>query len=445
MIPESIRTRALFPRSVLPAILPWLDDPQALVLIGSRQVGKTCLLYLLIQHLLAQEVPPTNLFYFDLEHLDHLNLLNDGPEALIQSLRLEGADFEERIYLFIDEIQYLNQPTQLLKLLVDHHPNVKIICTGSSTLDIRRKFKDALVGRKILFEVFSLSFEEFLQFKNQTTLHQVLESYKLSILLQEDQLPPSLPDLYIHPLQKLLDEYCRYGGYPAIALEANLEKKLILLNEIFSAYVHKDIASLFAIENTHAFNQLVQLLALEIGQLLNGNTLTTDLAISRPTLEKYLTILENTFIIKRVRPFFRRKKREVIKMPKLFFFDLGLRNLVVKQFGELGMRPDRGALIENFAFIHLYRGLRALDDLHFWRTKNGAEVNFIVQTGETLLPVEVKYQALKRMSVPTGMQSFLSIYPSAQAAVITRDAYGQKHHHNTKVIFLPAWLLGSFG
>jgi predicted AAA+ superfamily ATPase len=132
-------------------------------------------------------------------------------------------------------------------------------------------------------------------------------------------------------------------------------------------------------------------------------------------------------------------------MPKLFFLDLGLRNLVVKQFGELGMRPDRGALIENFAFIHLYRGLRVLDDLHFWRTKNGAEVDFIVQTGETLLPIEVKYQALKRMSVPTGMQSFLSIYPSAQAAVITRDAYGQKHHHNTKVIFLPAWLLGSFG
>ncbi len=178
MISESVRTRTLFPRSIVSSILPWLDDRQAIVLVGSRQVGKTCILYLLIQHLLAQGIHPNNLFYFDLEHLDHLNLLNSGPETLIQSLRLEGADVEKRIYLFIDEIQYLTHPTNLLKLMVDHHPNVKIICSGSSTLDIRRKFKDALVGRKILFEVFSLSFEEFLQFKNQTTLHQVLEHYK---------------------------------------------------------------------------------------------------------------------------------------------------------------------------------------------------------------------------------------------------------------------------
>ena len=367
MIADSIRTRPLFPRSVLPTIFPWLDAPQAIVLVDSRQVGKTCILYLLIQHLLAQRVHPRNLFYFDLEVLDHLNLLN------------------------------------------------------------------------------SLSFEEFLQFKHQTTSHQILEDYKLSGLLQEDQLPPSLPDLYSHPLQNFLDEYCRYGGYPAVVLEPDLEKKLMLLNEIYSTYVHRDLGSLFTIENLHAFNQLVQLLALEMGQLLNVNTLTTDLAISRPTLEKYLTILENTFIIRRVRPFFRRKKREVIKMPKLFFFDLGLRNLVVKQFGELGIRPDRGALMENFTFIHLYRGLRVLNELHFWRTKNGTEVDFVVQAGEDLLPIEVKYQGMTRIRVPPGMQSFLSVYPAAQAAVITKDAYGQKHRHNTRVIFLPAWLLGSLG
>lgn len=443
MIADSIRARTLFPRSVIPAILPWIDDRQAIVLVGSRQVGKTCILYLLIQHLLARGVHPNNLFYFDLEHLDHLNLLNSGPETLIQSFRLEGADLEQRVYLFIDEIQYLHHPTNLLKLMVDHHPNIKIICTGSSTLDIRRKFKDTLVGRKILFEIFSLSFEEFLQFRNQTTVHQVLESYKLSRLLQEEQWPPPVPDLYIHPLQNLLDEYCRYGGYPAVVLEPDLERKLILLNEIYSAYVHKDLSSLFTIENIHAFNQLVQLLALEMGNLLNLNTLTADLAISRPTLENYLTILEHTFIIKKLRPFFRRKKREVIKMPKLFFFDLGLRNLVVRQFGELGLRPDRGALVENFTFIHLYRGLPVLNTLHFWRTKNGTEVDFVVQAGEGILPIEVRYQAFSRISVPSGMQSFLAVYPAAQAAVITKDTYGQKNLHDTKVFFLPAWVLGS--
>ncbi len=447
MIPESIKAKELYPRAVVPHILQWLEDKQAIVLVGSRQVGKTSLLYLLIQYLLAQKINPNNVFYFDLENFDHLNLLERGPDALIQSLRLEGADFKERIYLLIDEIQYLTHPTNFLKLMVDHHPLVKIICTGSSSLSIRRKFKDSLVGRKVVFEIFSLSFEEFLQFNNQTNLLRVFEQYRLSVLLQEEKLPPVLPDGYIHSLQNQFEEYCRYGGYPAVVLEPNLEKKLSLLSEIHSAYVRKDLSSLFTIENINAFNQLTQLLALGMGNLVNLNTLTTDLGISRPTLENYLTILENTFIIKRLRPFFRRKKRELIKMPKVYFLDLGLRNLMIKQFGELNIRPDRGALVENFTFIHLYRELPVLNELNFWRTKNGTEVDFVLQTpttlGEQLLPIEVKYQTLKKPTLPSTLQSFLTAYPVTKAAVITKDCYGQSKSGDTRVLFLPAWLLGT--
>lgn len=316
-------------------------------------------------------------------------------------------------------------------------------------MGIRRKFKDSLVGRKVVFEIFSLSFEEFLQFKGQTNLLRVFEQYRLSVLLQEEKLPPALPDIYIHSLQNQFEEYCRYGGYPAVVLEPNLEKKLNLLSEIHSAYVRKDLSSLFTIENVNAFNQLTQLLALGMGNLLNLNTLTTNLGISRPTLENYLTILENTFIIKRLRPFFRRKKRELIKMPKVFFLDLGLRNLMVKQFGELNIRPDRGALVENFTFIHLYRELPVLNELNFWRTKNGTEVDFVLQTNpsttpeEQLLPIEVKYQGIKRATIPSALQSFLATYPVAQAAVITKDYYGQSKSGDTRVLFLPAWLLGT--
>ena len=446
MIPEIIKTKKLYPRTVVPDILQWMDDKQAIVLVGSRQVGKTSILYLLIQHLLSQNISPNNIFYFDLENFDHLNLLEKGPDVLIQSFRMEGADFKERIYLFIDEIQYFTHPTNFLKLMVDHHQEVKIICTGSSTLDIRRKFTDSLVGRKIVFEIFSLSFEEFLKFKEKTNLLRILEQYKFSALLHEDRLPPTLPDLYIHPLQNHFDEYCRYGGYPAVVLEQNLEKKLSLLAEIYSAYVRKDLSSLFTIENINAFNQLTQLLALGMGNLLNLNTLTTDLSISRPTLENYLTILENTFIIKRLPPFFRRKKREVIKMPKIFFLDLGLRNFMVKQFGELGIRPDRGSLVENFAFIHLYRQLSITNELNFWRTKTGTEVDFILQSDmpeSPLLPLEVKYQAINRSTLPTGLKSFLTAYPSARAAVITKEDYGEIKFQNTRVFFHPVWLLGT--
>lgn len=443
MIPDSIRHIELFPRSVIQRILRWLDDKQAIVLVGSRQVGKTSILYLLIQYLLTRSPNTKNIFYFDLENFDHLNLLERGPEVLIQSLRLEGSNFNQRIFLFIDEIQYLSHPTNFLKLMVDHHPQIKIICTGSSTLDIRRKFKDSLVGRKVVFEIFSLSFEEFLQFKNQTNLLRVLEQYQLSTLLQEATLPPAPPDIYTHPLKIYFEEYCNYGGYPAVVLETSTEKKLKLLNEIYTAYVRKDLSSLFTIENINAFNQLSQLLALGIGNLLNVNTLTTDLRISRPTLENYLMILENTFIIKRLQPFFRRKKREVIKMPKIFFLDLGLRNLMVKQFGELNLRPDKGALVENFTFLHLYRELPVLNELNFWRTKSGTEVDFVLQTEGSLLPIEVKYKAISQPTLPSGLNSFISAYPVTQATTITKDYYTQIKRNKTRMLFLPVWLLGT--
>jgi len=250
--------------------------------------------------------------------------------------------------------------------------------------------------------------------------------------------------MYKKTLRDRLDEYCRYGGYPGVVLEPVIDKKLILLAEIHSSYVRKDLSSLFTIENIHAFNQLIQLLALGTGNLLNVNTLTCDLEISRPTLLNYLTILENTFIIKRLPPYFQRKKREVIKMPKVFFLDLGLRNLVVKQFNELTLRPDIGALIENFSFIHLYRDRSPLNELYFWRTKQGSEVDFILQTQNDLIPIEVKHKAMSRNTPPpAGLKSFLTAYTTTNAAVITRDHFGQSNYEKTRIVFLPAWLLST--
>lgn len=448
MIPESIKRKNLYQREIVPRVLQWLDDKQATVLLGSRQVGKTSILYLLIQHLLEIGKNPNNLFYLDLENFDQLNLVEEGPESLIRSLRLEGADFSERVYLFIDEIQYLTHPTNFLKLLVDHHSQIKIICTGSSSLEIRRKFKDSLAGRKVVFEILGLSFSEFLRFREEVTLLHIAEQFRYKNLLSSKKQSNVLPETYIHQFQDHFDEYCRYGGYPAITLEPNREKKLNQLNEIYSSYIRKDISSLFSIENIRAFNQLSQLLALGIGNLLNLNTLTADLGISRPTLETYLTILENTFIIKRLPPFFSRKKREVIKMPKLFFLDSGLRNIIIKQFGEMNLRPDRGSLAENYIFSHLYRNLSVLHTLNFWRTKNGMEVDFVLQLepgdkGEKqILPIEVKYQTMKRPVFPAGLKSFLTFYPANKAVVVTKDFYAIHRYSQTTILFIPAYFMG---
>ncbi len=287
----------LYPRHLVSKISEWLESDHILLITGSRQVGKTSLLFLLIQQLIGKGFPRQHIYYFDLEDFDLLEICNQGPKRFEQYLRNLGEDFEGRCYVFIDEIQYLNEPTNFLKLLHDHYRNIKIICTGSSTMDIQRKFEDSLVGRKLVFELSSLSFEEFLLFKQQEPLLNILQKYNLADLKMGRELEDLLP-IFAKDFELYFDEYLRFGGYPAGALEQHYERKMVLLNEIYQTYVRKDINQLFTIENVSAFNNLVRLLGFQIGQLVNLNELATSTSSGWRTIENYLFILENTFIIK---------------------------------------------------------------------------------------------------------------------------------------------------
>ena len=147
----------IYERKIIKDIEKYLDLKEVLVIYGSRQVGKTTFLRYLMQHNLKQK----NVFYFDLERIDLLELCNQGPEAVYQYLLSKGA--KEKIYLIIDEIQYLDNPTNFIKLIHDHYHQIKLIVSGSSTFEIKKKFKDSLVGRIVCFEMYPLSFEEFFE------------------------------------------------------------------------------------------------------------------------------------------------------------------------------------------------------------------------------------------------------------------------------------------
>jgi predicted AAA+ superfamily ATPase len=188
-------------------------------------------------------------------------------------------------------------------------------------------------------------------------------------------------------------------------------------------------------------------MALQIGNLVNLHEVTTGLSISRPTVEKYLFVLENTFILKRVPPFFVNKRKEVVKMPKVYYHDTGMLNQVIRNFQTLSTRPDAGALIESSVFRSLNIGLSLTDELKFWRMKNGSEVDFIVD-GEQPIPVEVKYTAMTTPRLPSGIRSFIREYKPERAYVVTRDCFGKlaveantNSRTSVPVIFIPAYLL----
>ncbi len=446
-IPEVLQLR-LFDREILDSIWEWVDDPRIIVLVGGRQVGKTSILYLLMKRLIERGVNSDSVLYFDLEDLELLSLFNSGVRDFLRYLEIQGIDLSRKNYVFVDEIQYMEDPSNFLKLMADHHKKLKFICSGSSTLEVRRKFTDSLAGRKVVFEIPTLSFREYLTFRGEETLLRIIDSGRnflgTGLLSSGNLLEPPL-EVYRKQLQAHYEQHVIYGGYPAVVLETERERKLRLLREIYESYVRRDINQLFTVENLTAFNDLVRLMALQIGNLVNLQEVTTSLSITRPTVEKYLFVLENTFILKRVAPFFANKRKEIVKMPKVYYHDTGMRNQVVRNFQPLSQRPDAGALIENSVFRSLNSRLSLTDDMKFWRMKNGSEVDFVVE-GEGVTPVEVKYTGMNSPRLPSGIRSFIKEYRPEKAYVITKDCFGKLEIDNfagnvVPVMFVPAYLL----
>jgi uncharacterized protein len=363
-------------RQIFPKIIELLKIPETIVLHGSRQVGKTTLIKMTVDYLENKEV--TNIFYFDLEKPEDLELCNRGVDDMISymQIRLKKSQKSEnsKIFVFIDEIQYLDNPSSLLKLFYDHHKNdYKLMVSGSSSFAIKSKFKDSLVGRIIDLEIFGLSFQEFLHFKGK--------HYNLS----ENIDPTNKSTL---ELKKLYREYAIFGFYPQVVLATTIEDKQMYLNGIIDKYINKDIKDLANIKNINKFNNLLQFLAAEAGQLVNISELSNTLNIARQTIEEYLFILENSYIIKIIYPFHKNIRSELTKMPKIYFEDTGILNILKNK--KIIPLID-GQLFENSIYNYLRRKYK-VKNIYFWRTLAKQEVDFILDQGKPFpLEVKIKY------------------------------------------------------
>jgi hypothetical protein len=373
-------------RNILPILIDNLPHKKILGLIGSRQVGKSSLLFLLIQYLLEQSTPKEHIFYFNLDDLKLQELFNNLPDFI----NFVGADDIQK-YILIDEIQRLNNPGLFLKELYDLNKNIKIIYSGSSQLEIKSKLKEHLVGRVRQFEIHRLSFDEYLEFVKPITKKEALDNYLL------------------------------YGSYPGLVEEINTTEKKLCIKDIYQNYVEKDIVEFLKIDNVSAFNKCLALLANQIGSLLSIDSLSKSLAISRSETIKYISILEQTFIIKCLYPFHKNYKKEITKTPKIYFLDLGLRNFIINNFNHLTLRSDTGALFENFYLIQvLAHDYYNLSKINYWRTTNQTEVDFIIWDNIKTEAVEVKYL---KSSSPKSFTTLKTFYPDISTKIITAQHF----------------------
>lgn len=187
------------------------------------------------------------------------------------------------------------------------------------------------------------------------------------------------------------------------------------------------------IKNKSAFNRLIKLLAGQLGQLVNIDELASGLSIDRETVERYIFALEQTFIIKRLTPYFKNSRQEIIKANKIYFLDNGIRNLALENFAFLEQRIDKGQLLENAIFSELLFCQRnKMGKLHFWRTKQKTEIDFVVEEGRELLPIEVKF-TLAKEKVTTSFNNFITKFNPSRALVVNLSV-SQKHLAKDKTV-----------
>jgi predicted AAA+ superfamily ATPase len=397
-------------RKILPHISNFINFKEAIVIYGARQVGKTTIMKMLINELKAtKKISEEAVFYFDLEDLEILEICNQGVNNVIRYVdarishnsNSSHASPQGKIYLFIDEIQYLSNASSFIKLMVDNHSDrFKLIVSGSSVLDIKSKIKQSLVGRIVTFEVLGLDFEEFLWFKKK--------KYNLDKVAHTDKKTQK-------ELKQLFEEFIIFGAYPRIALISNLNNKRYYLKELIQTYIKKDTRDIGKIRNIMKFNNFLRILADQAGNLLNIDELASSIGIARETVYDYLILLEGTYIARRLNPFFKNLRSELTKMPKIYFEDSGILNYL--KYNEI-IEKVSGELFENSIYVELRKAV-GLDALRYWRTQSKQEIDFVIDYKKQVFTLEVKkiYSGQKT----TSLEYFSQKYPNSKSFIITLE------------------------
>jgi predicted AAA+ superfamily ATPase len=398
-------------RKIQDRLLKHIERKEYTIITGARQTGKTTLLTALYDEL-KQRKQVTR--YITFEDMDVLNAIDRHPEEIFSFVPrpvkgIDGINPEKQPYfLFIDEVQYAANPSNFLKYLYDTYAeNLKIIATGSSAFYIDKKFRDSLSGRKRIFELKTLDFEEWLTFRKKNELLKELIEIKKR-------------DNYIsavhRELMEMFDEYLVYGGYPAVVLEDDKNEKINLLKDIKNSFLKRDIDE-SGINIPDKFYALLTILAGQTGNLINKNELATTLGIDNNTIGKYLYVMQNCFHIQLLKPFYSNLRKELTKMPKVYFNDPGMRNVALNRFFDFKAREDRGSLLENYAFNRL-TSLYDTDAVRYWRTADGKEVDFVITTSyQEGLAYEVKMNC--RAEENKSFKKFTETYTNYPLEIIS--------------------------
>ncbi len=376
-------------RTVFNQIYENIGKKPILVLYGARQVGKTTL----IKSIMAKFSKP-------------LYLQGDDPKEALLLEHRSAKELSELVsgyeLVVIDEAQRVKDIGTTLKLIADNVADAKVIATGSSSFELANKLNEPLTGRNRKFYLYPLSIKE------------VVDAYgKIQV-------------------GKEIDSYLTFGMYPAIVNAVSREEKALLVKELSADYLFKDLFLFGDIRNSFAFEKLVKLLALRIGSEISYTELAKEVGVSRETIYNYVNLLEQAFIVFRLTPFYTNKTKEINKNHKIYFYDVGIRNALIGNTDSIDIRPDKGAIFENFFIAEKIKeraySMRS-SDIHFWRNRQGSEIDFIesMHSDKEVFAYECKWK--ENVAAPS---SFKTTYPNAHFECITTENIVAHFFQNNK-------------
>ena len=361
----------------LEEILPSKESLKKVIIVyGARQVGKTSLLQQLYGN-------TSDMLWLNGEHSETRNLIESVNGQNVVSL------FVKYKKLIIDEAQNILNIGRYLKIIHDNLPDLQIIVTGSSSFDLANKINEPLTGRKLEYKLFPLSFGEMVEHHG---------------LFEEKSLLP----------QRLI-----YGYYHDVV--CNPESQRELLNNLASSYLYKDILIWENLKKSEKINKLLQAISLQVGSMVSYTELGNLCGLDNKTIEKYIALLEQAFIIFRLPSYARNQRNELKFGKKIYFYDNGIRNAIIGNFSEIELRSDVGALWENFIVaerVKMCNNKQTYSNHWFWRTKQQSEIDLIEETDGKLNAFEFKWNVNRKCSVPL---SFAQSYPEATFRVVTPD------------------------
>ncbi len=355
---------------------------KVVVLVGARRIGKTSLIKKIVAELKDEQV---------LE-------LNGEDLATNEVLKQRTVENYKRLLsgttlLVIDEAQKIEDIGAILKLIVDEIQGIKILVTGSSMFDLSNKLGEPLTGRKITFYLFPLAQMEYQSSEN------------------------------IIQTRARLEERLIYGSYPEVMQYSDNTSKSNYLKQLVNDYLLKDILAFEGVRNAAKMLDLLRLIAFQVGKEVSFDELGRQLGMSKNSVQKYLDLLTKVFVIYRLPGFSRNLRSEIVKSSKWYFYDNGIRNVLIANFAPLGMRNDIGELWENYCLYERlkyqhYVGMTVNN--YFWRTYQQQEINWIEERDGRLFAFEIKWKQMKKIVAPSA---WLNSYPDTSFEVITNENY----------------------